>query len=168
MIVSLIVAASDNNVIGKNNALPWHLPDDLQYFRMVTKGHPVIMGRKTYESIGKPLPNRRNIVLSKTLKEIPAGVEVEESLGPALMKLATQVDDNEEVFVIGGAHVLLEAFITYVANKLYLTRVHAEVEGDVFLPEIDWSQRKKVSEKHHLADDRHQYAFTFEVYEKRA
>lgn len=166
MQVSLIVAAAENDVIGNKNALPWHLPDDLKYFRRVTQGKTVIMGRKTYESIGKPLPNRRNIVLSRTQNMID-GCDVFPSLGDALSALRDE-KEQEEIFIIGGAKVFQEALMEILADfsvqTLYLTRVHAEVEGDVFLPQISWKHWKKVSATDHPADEHHKYAFTFEVY----
>jgi dihydrofolate reductase len=168
MHVSLIVAASENNVIGRKNQLPWHLPDDLRYFRTKTKGKTVIMGRKTYESIGKPLPDRRNIVISTTKKSI-AGCEVFSSLGDAFMKLH---DDKvqDEVFIIGGAQLfheaLMEIMSEFSVKKLYLTRVHAEVEGDVVLPPFHEKHWKLVSSEEHAIDKEHAYAFTFEVYER--
>lgn len=168
MTLSLIVAASENNVIGKENALPWHLPDDLQYFRSVTQGKVVIMGRKTYESIGRPLPNRRNIVLSQTIKYIE-GCEVFPSLSDALLQLHTE-QLSDDVFIIGGAKVfkeaLTETLTDFSVRKLYLTRVHATIDGDVFLPEITWSHWKKLSSDEHAKDERHASSFTFEVYER--
>jgi dihydrofolate reductase len=164
MIVSLIVAASENDVIGKNNTLPWSLPKDLQYFRKVTQGHPVIMGRKTYESIGRPLPNRVNIVLTSKQLEIK-GCTMASSLSQALaMALETK---PKEVFVIGGKEVFGKALEQSHIDRIYLTRVHAQVEGDVSLPTIDWSQWKEVSAERHEADDNHAYPFTFLVYERK-
>lgn len=168
MTLSLIVAASENNVIGKDNTLPWHLPDDLKYFRKVTKGHTVVMGRKTYESIGKPLPERRNIVISTTVKKIP-GCEVFPSLGVALEELSL-AHEHDEVFIIGGARMFQEALMEIMADlsvrRIYLTRVHAEVDGDVFLPEINWKHWKEVSKEEHAKDTKHAYAFSFFVYER--
>lgn len=168
MLLSLIVATSENNVIGKDNKLPWHLPNDLRYFRKITKGKTVIMGRKTYESIGKPLPDRRNIIISTTVQTID-GCEVFASLAEALMALKHDQEDGE-VFVIGGARLFAEALMEIMAefsvHKIYLTRVHAKIEGDVFLPEINWKHWKEVSTEEHAKDDEHQYAFSFEVYER--
>lgn len=169
MIVSLIVAASENDVIGKNNTLPWQLPDDLKFFRDTTKGHTVIMGRKTYESIGKPLPNRRNIVISTTVKAIP-GCEVFPTLGDALLKLKEEKESGE-VFVIGGARLFQEALMEIMSDfcvkKIYLTRVHAQIDGDVKLPEISWKHWKKTSSREHEKDAAHAYAFTFETYDHK-
>lgn len=169
MLLSLIVAASDNNVIGKDNTLPWHLPDDLKYFRTKTKGKTIIMGRKTHESIGKPLPDRRNIVISTTVKSIK-GCEVYSSLDDALMKLRDE-GVTDEVFVIGGARIFQEALMEIMAElsvkKIYLTRVHADIDGDVFLPDITWKHWTLVSGEEHAKDKEHAYSFTFEVYEHR-
>lgn len=165
MILSLIVAASTNNVIGRSGVLPWNLPDDLKYFREKTLGKPVIMGRRTYESVGKPLPKRHNIVISRMhqewLKE--QGVSVAGSLDEAL--ILAEADSPEEIFVIGGAEIFKEALP--IAHRLYLTRVHAHIEGDAVMPEIDFEEWKKISEEHHEKDTAHQCGFTFEVYEKQ-
>lgn len=169
MLISLIVAASENDVIGKNNTLPWHLPDDLKFFRETTKGRTVIMGRKTYESIGKPLPNRRNIVISTTVKSVP-GCEVFPTLGDALMKLKDE-KVTDEIFVIGGARLFQEALMEIMeelrVKKIYLTRVHAEIDGDIKLPDISWKHWSKTSSKEHEKDKAHTYAFTFETYEHK-
>ncbi len=166
MTISLIVAASENDVIGKNNALPWILPDDLKYFREITKGKPVIMGRKTFESIGHPLSNRLNIVLTSQKKAI-AGCEIAADIDQALAIAKKSLANEEgEIFIIGGAEVFAKALAT-IADKLYLTRVHADIDGDVKLPPIDWSQWKEVSAKRHEADAKHAYPFTFFVYERK-
>jgi dihydrofolate reductase len=169
MTLSLIVAASENNVIGKKNELPWHLPDDLQYFKKMTQGKTIIMGRKTYQSIGRPLPKRRNIVLSTTKKTID-GCEVFPSLGDALLQLHAEKEQNE-VFIIGGARVFKEALMEIIAdfsvNKIYLTRVHANIDGDVFLPDINWKHWILVSSEEHAKDKEHAHTFTFEVYEHK-
>jgi dihydrofolate reductase len=160
--LSLIVAVSENNVIGKDDALPWSLPDDLKYFRQKTEGKPVIMGRKCYESIGRPLPNRRNIVVSRKEDLKIEGCEVVGSLEEAV-EIAK--GDAEEIFVIGGAQIYELALP--LAGRLYLTRVHAEIDGDVFFPEVDENEWKEVSREEHDADQEHQDAFTFLVYERR-
>ena len=162
MILSLIVAASENNVIGKNGTLPWHLPDDLRHFRSITKGHPVIMGRKTYESIGHALPERTNVVVSRTLQSAPEHCLLARSLEESLQVLHPAVD--EEVFVMGGS--ALFALSLAMADLLYLTRVHAQIDGDAFFPEVDFSVWKEVSSEVHPMDDAHQYPFTFFLYER--
>ncbi|MSR67932.1 dihydrofolate reductase [Candidatus Peribacteria bacterium] len=157
--LSLIVAASENNVIGKDNKLPWHLPDDLKRFKALTRGHPMIMGRKTFESIGRALPDRLNIVVSNTLENAPAGTSLAHSLTAAL----DLAKDSDEAFIIGGAK-LFEIGLS-LAEKLYLTRVHATIDGDVFFPEItdEWKEK---SREHHKKDAEHEYAFTFINFER--
>ena len=155
MDLSLIVAASQNRVIGRDGDLPWHLPADLKRFKRLTTGHSIIMGRKTFESIGRPLPKRRSIVLSQTPGFQPVGVEVAASLGEALE--LTQNED--EVFVIGGARVFAEALS--IATRLYLTRVHADIEGDVFFPAIEANAWQLTLDQRHEADGRHAYPFSF-------
>ena len=163
MTLSLIVATAENDVIGRKGALPWSLPDDLRYFRTVTKGHPVIMGRKTFESIGRPLPDRLNIVLSSQHRD-SAGCTVVRSLADAIE--TAEQSDSTEAFIIGGREVFADALEHHPVNRMYLTRVHANIEGDVMLPTIDWSQWKQISARHHDADDAHPYPFTFFVYER--
>jgi dihydrofolate reductase len=170
MIISLIVAASENNVIGVGNKLPWNLPDDLAYFQEKTIGRPIIMGRKTFESIGKPLPGRLNIIVTTMTQKL--------FFDDKNVKFVTSLEDafdmarssgQQEVFVIGGSQIFTQAFPS--ADRLYLTRVHTHVEGDVFLlPLMDpnWEREwVEISRKDHPADARHEYAFTFLVYERR-
>ena len=147
--VCLIVAVADNGIIGRDGGLPWHLPDDLRRFKAVTSGHPIIMGRLTYESIGRPLPGRRNIVLSRDPEYRPAGVEMTGSFQAALAATA----DDEVVFVIGGAALFAETLP--MADRIYLTRVHAAIEGDVWFPELDPQRWRLVSEELHGADSEH-------------
>ena len=156
---SLIVAISQNRVIGRDNALPWHLPDDLKYFRRVTKGNPVVMGRKTYESIGRPLPLRQNIVVSRDPTYRAEGCEVVHSLQAALE--VAQLD--KEVFIIGGAELYRQSL--GLVDRVYLTEVHAELEGDTFFPELgpEW---KEISREHHPADADHPFAFDWVVLER--
>ncbi|PIQ75807.1 dihydrofolate reductase [Candidatus Peregrinibacteria bacterium CG10_big_fil_rev_8_21_14_0_10_49_24] len=161
MRISLIVAASENNVIGRNNDLPWSLPDDLQHFRTVTEGSPIILGRKNYESIGRPLPRRRNIVISRQPNLSIDGCEVVASLEEAL----DLVKQEDEVFVIGGGEIYRQALPS--ADRIYLTRVHADIEGDVFFPELSEEDWEEVSREEHLADDRHAYAFTYRTLDRR-
>jgi dihydrofolate reductase len=168
MSVSLIAAVSENNVIGHKGRLPWHLPDDLQRFRKLTGGKTVIMGRKTYESLGQPLPNRRNIIVTRQEGYRAEGCEVVHSLEEALRKASApspQTPGMEEVFVIGGAELYRQALA--LAHRLYLTRVHAQVEGEVFFPEVDWLQWREVAREGHPADRRHPYPFTFLEYERQ-
>ena len=163
VILSAIVAASENGVIGKHDWLPWDLPDELQYFRATTMGKPVIMGRKTYDSIGRPMPKRHNIVVSRDTSRVIDGCDVVASVQDAV-KMAEK-DDATEAFVIGGAQLYEQALP--LVDRLYFTRVHTVVEGgDTFMPAVDWSQWKKVSSNEHPADDKHAFAFTMEVYER--
>ncbi len=157
--LSLIVAAADNGVIGRDGQLPWHLPNDLRRFKAITLGHAIIMGRITYESIGEPLPGRRNIVLSRDPDYRAQGAEVARSLDDAL----TAATDGEQLFVIGGATLFAEALP--IADRIYLTRVHAAVAGDVSFPRLDEQRWRLVSEEHHPADPEHRFAFSFRVYE---
>lgn len=163
MIISLLVAADENNVIGKDNTLPWHLPNDLKYFKNVTWGMPIVMGRKTYDSIGKPLPGRHNIVLTHNQSWQAAGVDVVHSVEEAV-NTATK-NAIKEIFIIGGA----EVFKTLLpkANKLYLTRIHHQFEGDVYLPQWQNEDWQLVSEKFCDADEKNKYPHTFQVWEKQ-
>ncbi len=153
MHISLVAAMSKNGVIGNNNALPWHLPEELKYFRKVTLGKPVIMGRKTFGSIGKPLPNRRNIIMTHSTVPIP-GCWVAGSIQEAL----ALVQDYEEVMVIGGAKIY-ESFLPF-ASRIYLTIIHQQYEGDTYFPEVNWRQWEQVSEQ--IMD-----GFTAKVFNKR-
>ena len=139
-ITSLIVAVADNGVIGSNNQLPWRISADLKYFKQVTLGKPIIMGRLTYESIGKPLPGRSNIVMTRDTAWQADGVERASDLSEALAIAKKIADDSglEEVMIIGGATIYREALPQ--TDRLYLTRVHTEVDGDAFFPELDLSE----------------------------
>jgi len=161
--LALIVAVAENGVIGRKNALPWRLPEDMRYFKRVTMGKPIIMGRKTFESIGKPLPGRTNIVITRNPAFQTEGVNVVSSLAAAL-ELATHIaqrDGAEEAVVIGGAEIYQVALPQ--ADRLYLTEVHAVVEGDAVLPEIDWSQWREVGRERHAAQP---FDYSFVRYER--
>lgn len=161
MILSLVAAMANNRVIGRDNDMPWHLPADLKHFKAVTLGKPVIMGRKTFESIGRPLPGRRNLVISRQADFSPQGVEVVSSLDAALAAAA----DADEVMVIGGGQIYRQALA--VAQRLYLTFIDADIEGDTRFP--DWEAEncwKKVQESHFLADIHNQYNLTFVTFER--
>lgn len=159
--VSLIAAMAENRVIGINNRLPWHLPDDLKRFRLLTTGHTVIMGRKNYESIGKPLPQRRNIVVSRRPDYQAPGCLVVHTLDEALASASV----DSEVFVIGGADIYRQTMA--IADRLYLTLVHAHVDGDTFFPEFDSDQWQETSRERHEPDERHCYARSFITYDHR-
>lgn len=157
--LSLIVAISQNRVIGRDNAMPWHLPDDLKYFRRVTKGNPVIMGRKTHESIGRPLPQRQNIVVSRDPNYHTVGCSVVGSLEAAL----ATAEPGKEAFIIGGAALYRQSLS--MVDRVYLTEVRATVEGDTFFPELG-NQWQEVSRQPHLADSEHVFAFDWVVLEQ--
>jgi dihydrofolate reductase len=159
--VALIAAVAENGTIGRAGGLPWHLPDDLGWFKQRTMGHAVVIGRRTYESVGRPLPGRRWIVLSRDPAFRPAGVEAAPDLGAALAQAGAG-----EVFVAGGAAVYQTALP--VADRLYLTVVHADVEGDARFPAVNFDDWTLVDERFHPADERHAHAFTFRTYERRA
>ncbi len=164
MIISLIAALSQNRVIGKNNDLPWHLPHDMKYFMETTKDHHVIMGRKNYDSLPekfRPLPHRTNIVVTRQKEFIAPGCQVVHSIEASLS--IAQKNNEREVFIIGGAEIYGMALP--IATRLYLTEIHAHIEGDTFFPEV-FSEWKEVSRKPHPPDERHRYAFDFVIYEK--
>ena len=170
MIISLIVAAAENGVIGKDNKLPWHLPDDLKRFKELTKGHSIIMGRKTFESIGRALPDRRNIVLSSKMQPME-GVEVVSDIDALLSRLESELPEDEEVFIIDGSDLfnqwLEDSFTPIVAARVYLTRVHAEIDGDSSFPDLDDDRWIEVEKVEHAVDDKHAHAFTFLTYDRR-
>ena len=158
--ISIIVAASENGVIGNRGELPWRLSDDLRRFKGVTMGKPIVMGRKTWESIGRPLPGRQNVVITRQAEFAAEGCDIVASKAEAIAVTAGAA----EVMVIGGSQVY-ELFLPD-AQRLYLTRVHAEVEGDAFFPEIGESEWRLVDEESHPADDRNAFAFSFRTYER--
>lgn len=158
--LSLVVAASENGVIGVDGDLPWRLPDDLRYFKQLTTGKPVIMGRKTFDSIGRPLPNRQNIVVTRNAGFSALGCDIATS-PEAAVALAAPAD---EIMVIGGA-TIYEQFADS-ADRIYLTRVRADIDGDAFFATPNPATWRRVSSEHHPADERHAYAFDFLVYER--
>jgi dihydrofolate reductase len=153
--ISIIVAAAQNGVIGSANRLPWHLPDDLKRFKALSLGKPIVMGRRTFDSIGRPLPGRTNIVVSRQAGLALAGVLVVQSLGAALAAAGSV----PEIVVIGGAEIFRQVLPR--TDTIHLTRVHAHVDGDVFFPKLDPAQWREADVEHHAADERHQYAFSF-------
>lgn len=161
MLVSLIVAVSENNVIGRDGHLPWHLSLDLKRFKSITTGHSIVLGRKNYEDIGRPLPNRTNYVLSRNESFNAPGCIVCKGLEEAMH--AAEEANETECFVIGGACIYKIA-MPFV-KKIYLTRVHANVEGDVFFPSMGDGFRK-VSEENFPADEKNDFPTTFEVWER--
>ena len=153
--IALVVALSENGVIGRAGALPWHLPDDLKHFRAVTWGKPLLMGRRTFESIGRALPGRRNLVLTSASSAPPAGVEYVRDLHSAL----EYTRGAPELCVIGGAQ--LYALTLPRAVRLYVTQVHAQLAGDVYFPALDSCSWREVTRQEHRADERHAYAMSF-------
>lgn len=170
MQIALIVAMARNRVIGKDNAMPWHLPEDLKYFKRHTLGKPVIMGRNTFESIGRPLPQRSNIVVSRNPGYRIDGATVVATLDAALALAAEQLravspDEDGEVMVIGGAQIYAQTLPG--AQRLYLTEVQAEPEGDAFFPDFERQAWREVSREDHAACGSNSYPYSFVILERR-
>jgi len=162
VIISLLVAADEGNLIGKDNALPWHLPNDLRYFKNLTWGMPILMGRKTFDSIGKPLPGRTSIVITRNTEWQHEGVIIVHSIEAAVEAAAAR--GAREIFVIGGAEIFAASFP--MAQRLYLTRVHHHFEGDAFLPPVDTNQWRLIRSRDCAPDEKNAYAHSFQVWEK--
>ena len=156
----MIAAMADNRAIGKDNELLWHLPDDFKHFKAITMAKPILMGRKTYQSIGRPLPGRKNIVVTRDSAFAADGVLVVNSIDAAL----DAVTEDAEVMVIGGASFYQQ--MLPLADKLYVTHVHHHFDADTFFPEIDTDQWRVVEQTEHAADERHAYSFSFIEYQK--
>ena len=163
MIISLLVAATENNVIGKDNKLLWRLPNDLRYFKNLTYGGVILMGRKTFDSIGKPLPGRVNVVVSGNADFNPAGIIKAPGIEEGLSK-ADETNCNE-VFVIGGGEIYRQIWDR--ADIIYMTRVHALLEGDTYFPAIDESEWQKTWESDFKADEKHAYDYSFETWKRK-
>lgn len=159
--LTLIAAAGENNALGKNNDLVWHLPDDFKRFKKMTSGHHIIMGRKTFESFPQSLPNRTHVVITRRDNYKKEGVIVVHSLERAL----EFTKEDPQPFIIGGGEIYKMAID--VADKIELTRVHGTFEADTYFPEIDEDQWKLVSEEYHDKDAKHEFAFTYLTYERR-
>lgn len=157
--ISIIVAVAQNGVIGDKNSLLWHISEDMRFFKRTTSGHPVIMGRKTYESLGRPLPNRTNVVISRTLGELD-GCTVVRSLEEAIALFPTE----EEVFVIGGAQIY--ALALDIADRFYLTRVGHDYEGDTSFPTWNESEWRLISREAYEQGEKYPHPFAFEIYER--
>lgn len=153
--LSIIVAVADNGVIGSGNQLPWRLPDDLKRFKALSLGKPVVMGRKTYDSIGRPLPGRLNIIVSRKLDLQIAGCQVVSSLAEAIAAAGVA----PEIIIVGGADIYRQV-LPQVAT-IHLTRVHADIPGDVLFPKLAENEWREVATEYHAADERHAHAFTF-------
>ena len=162
MIVSLIVAASTNNVIGVNNQLPWHLPKDLKFFKNLTWAMPVVMGRRTFESMGKALNGRLNIVITTQKDAIFENAVSVNSIKDALF--VAEEGDYKEVFIIGGGQIFNE--VLPKADKVYLTRIHTKIDGDIFFPELgtNW---KLIWNEDHFKDEKHAYDYSFQRWERK-
>ena len=166
MIVSIIVAASENNVIGNNNDLIWRLPKDMKFFKDTTKEHHVIMGRKNFESIPhkfRPLPNRQNIVVTRNKKYIADGCLVVTSIEEGLN--IAKKNKEKETFIIGGGQIYKLALELNLVDKIYLTRIHHSFDGDTFFPELDkkWKETERID---HQADEKNEYDYSFIIFEK--
>lgn len=161
-VVSLVAAMTENHVIGRDGGMPWHLPDDLAHFKRLTRGHTVIMGRKTFDEIRRPLPERRNVVITRNPGFRPEGVTVVDSLEAALALAAGE----PEVFVIGGGEIYRQAMDR--ADRLHLTRIRATLDGDTWFPAFDAHAWVLESEEYHPADARHAYAFDFQSWRRPA
>ncbi len=160
-ILSMIVATANNNVIGKDNNMPWHLPADLAYFKKITLGKPIVMGRKTYESIGRPLPGRRNIVISRDQNYSSEGIDTVGSVEQAL----ALVDNVEEVMVIGGGAIYKHCLPA--ASRLYITHINATIEGDTYFPDHNDGNWQKVSSEIRASDENNPHQLDFCVYERK-
>ncbi len=160
-IISLVAAVSRNGVIGIRNSLPWHLPADLRFFKQLTLGHAIVMGRKTFDSIGRPLPGRTNIVISRGTYQAPQGVEAVNSIDAAI----ALCEEQSEVFFIGGGEIFQQAM--GVAQRLYLTEIDIDIpDGDAWFPEFDRKTWTETGRESHY-DQTGQYAFDFVVYERK-
>jgi len=162
MTISLIVAASENNAIGKNNQLLWNLPNDLKFFKNTTWGFPVIMGRKTFEEVNKPLPGRTNIVITSNPDWNAAGTITTGNINEAIAKAAET--NSKQAFIIGGGEIYKQSM--EIADIIYITRVHAQLEGDTFFPVIDKSKWKLTSNQDFVADEKHAYNYSFQIWKK--
>lgn len=160
MNLTIIAAISQNRVIGRDNDLVWHLPDDLKRFKELTKGHHVIMGRKTFESVGRPLPGRTNILVTNQRDYKAPGCIIVHTLKEAILK----AENDSQPYVIGGGKIYEQALP--MADTLELTYIHAEVDGDTYFPEIDTKKWQIVAKVSHAADDQHEFAFDFLTYQR--
>lgn len=160
--ISIIVAAGENNVIGRDNKLPWRMPADTKYFKSTTKGNVVVMGRKTFESLGKPLPDRVNIVISRRKGFNAEGIIVAESLKDALKKGGEYA--GKDIFIIGGGEIYRQSLD--LTDRIHLTRIHNKFEGDTFFPELPGGKWRIVSKDDHQPDEKNSHAYSFIIYER--
>jgi dihydrofolate reductase len=168
MKLAFVVAVARNGVIGRNNALPWHLPEDMKFFKRVTMGKPVLMGRRTWESIGRPLPGRSNIVITHQEDYEAEGIKVVNSLQEArtLAEHIAEIDGVEEAAIIGGAFIFAEALP--ITDRMYYTEVHADVEGDVYFPEFDRDEWKEVERQDFKAQGPNPYDYSFVILDRKS
>jgi dihydrofolate reductase len=162
MIISTIVAVAKNNVIGKDNDIPWYLPADLQHFKKITLGHHVLMGRNCYESIGKPLPKRTNVIITRDAYFLSSNCIIARSVEEAL-EIAYK-NKEEEVFIIGGGQIYEQTKELW--TKLYLTEVDLDIDGDVFFPDLNYKEWQLVSEVKHFKDEKNEYDYVFKEYSR--
>ncbi len=159
--ISIVVAMDKNRAIGSRNGLPWKLPADLKHFKEVTMGHPIIMGRKTHESIGRALPGRKNIIITRQKDFAAPGCEVVQSFDEALARAG-----EGEVFVIGGGEIFVQAMPR--VQKMYMTEVNHEFSADVYFPEFNKNEWREMSREPHAADEKNPHEYSFVVYERRS
>ena len=163
MLLSQVVAAAENNAIGKSNQLLWALPNDMKFFKNTTWGMPVIMGRKTYESLGKPLTGRINIVITRQHDWQPEGIRVVHDIKEAMSAAAES--DAREAFIIGGGEIYKQTLP--ITNRVYLTRVHTSIEGDTYFPEMNKADWELLSQLDFTADAKHAYDYSFQVWQRK-
>lgn len=159
--ITLIAAVAENNALGKDNQLLWHLPDDFKRFKTLTSGHYIIMGRKTFESFPKPLPNRTHVIITRQKYNAPQGCIVVNSLEDAI----AVCPKNEDIFVIGGGEIYKQSIV--IADKVDITRVHHSFDADTFFPEIDPADWQLAFEEFHPKDEKHQFDFTFQTFVRK-
>ena len=160
--VSLIVAVSENGIIGDKNQLPWHISADLKRFRQLTTGHHLILGRKTFESIGRLLPDRTTVIITRNSEFYFTGAKIANSLEQAV----EQTGDDPQPFIAGGAEIYRQAIA--LVDTIHLTRVHCEIEGDTYFPDVDWSDWKQLESERHPADKKNQFDYSFELYRRHS
>ncbi len=160
MIKTIVVAISENNAIGKNNQLLWYLPADLKHFKQITTGHTVVMGRKTFDSVGKPLPNRRNIIITRQKISIE-GCEVASSINEAFALCA----DEQEVFIVGGAEIYRQSI--HLTDRIYLTIVHQKFDADSYFPEFNYNEWVETEREDHEPDEKNKLAYSFITLQRR-
>lgn len=163
MRISCIVAVAENNVIGKDNDIPWYLPADLKYFKRTTLDHHILMGRNCYQSIGKPLPKRTNVILTRDPFYIASSCLVAHSIEEGL--LMAKENGEEECFIIGGGEIYKQSIAFW--DRIYLTKVDLKVEGDIYFPDLDMDEWSLVSEEAHSKDEKNEYDYRFLVYDRK-